>query len=57
MKKNENAKKDRKPQGRVPKQPKDVTVLTDQDLEQVPGGEDITVNCGTGMSKMRWTPP
>lgn len=35
MKKTSQPKKERKPQGRVPKQPKSVTELTDQELEQV----------------------
>ena len=38
MKKNDKAKQEHKPRGRVPKQPKSVTELTDQDLEQVQGG-------------------
>ena len=49
MKKTDKPKKEQKPQGRVPKQSKSVTELTDQDLEQVQGG--TTINCGTGMSK------
>ena len=38
MKKNDKAKREQKPQGRVPKVPKHVTELTDQELEQVQGG-------------------
>ena len=41
MKKNDKAKKEQKSQGRVPKQPKAVTQLTDQDLEQVQGGQGL----------------
>ena len=38
MKKTDKLKKEQPPQGRAPRQPKGVTVLTDQELEQVQGG-------------------
>ena len=41
MKKNDEAKKERKPKIRVPRQSKSVTELTDQDLEQVQGGQGL----------------
>jgi hypothetical protein len=41
MKKSDKPKKAQKSQGRVSRQPKAVTVLTDQDLEQVQGGQGL----------------
>jgi len=41
MKKNDKAKQEQKPQCRVLKKPKGVTELTEQDLEQVQGGQGI----------------
>ena len=38
MKKTDKPKKEQKPQGRTPKQPKGVVELGDQALEQVQGG-------------------
>ena len=38
MKKTNKARQEPKPQGRVPRQPKGMTELTDHDLEQVQGG-------------------
>lgn len=42
MKKTGKPKQEQTSQGRVPKQPKAVTELTDQDLEQVQGGYSLT---------------
>ena len=38
MKKHEQPQKEQQPQNRAPKQPKGVTELTNQELEQVQGG-------------------
>jgi len=42
MKKTDKTQKGKKPSERVPAKPKDVTELTDQDLEQVQGGRGLT---------------
>ena len=42
MKKTDKPKKEQRLRGRAPRQPKAVTELTDQDLEQVQGGQGLT---------------
>ena len=42
MKKTNKPKKEQKSQGHAPKQPKSVAELTEQDLEQVQGGQGLT---------------
>ncbi len=43
MKKTDKTQKGKKPSGRVPVTPKDVTELTDQDLQQIQGGLGLNI--------------
>jgi len=44
MKKTDKPQQEQKPLGQVTKQPKGVTELTDQDLQQVQGGSSLGSN-------------
>ncbi|HEY7123770.1 MAG TPA: bacteriocin [Ktedonobacterales bacterium] len=43
MKKTNKTQKGKKPSGHVPMNPKDVTELTDQDLQQIQGGQGLYI--------------